>query len=148
MSFADVNNGWTIGGEELHTSNGGQTWVKQDAGVPRSVSVYAVSPTTAWVGGIGELARTQDAGETWSLEAPSETDWFALTFLNADEGWAGGQDLEADDVPGSIWHRTGSGLAPGEAQRPESSHVWKAPPSSGQYPDLSVMDSSLAASGE
>ena len=29
VSFADVNNGWTVGGEELHTTNGGTTWVNQ-----------------------------------------------------------------------------------------------------------------------
>ena len=52
VSFADVNNGWTVGGEELHTTNGGTTWVNQNTGVFASVSVYAISPTTAWIGGL------------------------------------------------------------------------------------------------
>jgi photosystem II stability/assembly factor-like uncharacterized protein len=112
VSFADLNNGWTVGGEELHTTDGGATWTKQMTGVVASVSVYAISPTTAWIGGLQDLGRTTDGGATWTIERPSNTDWFCLTFLDADNGWAGGQDQTIDDVPGSIWKRTGSAFAP------------------------------------
>ncbi len=138
VSFADVNNGWAVGDEELHTTNGGATWVNQQAGVNSSVSVYAVSPTTAWIGGIQDLAVTTDGGATWTIERPSSTHWFCLTFLDKDNGWAGGQDLDIDDVPGSIWKRSGRSAAPNESGprvlRPggaTSDGVWKAPPSSG-----------------
>lgn len=108
VSFADLNNGWAVGGEQLHTTNGGATWVKQTTGVSPSFSVYAVSPSTAYVGGIEDIARTIDGGATWTIERPSDTAWFCLNFLDADNGWAGGQDQTIDDVPGSIWKRSGS----------------------------------------
>lgn len=136
VSFADVNNGWTVGGEELHTTDGGTTWVNQATGVFASVSVYAISPTTAWIGGLEDLGRTTNSGTTWTIERPSDTDWFCMTFLDADNGWAGGQDQTIDDVPGSIWKRSGSASASIDkvttAERAgslNSSGVWQAPPS-------------------
>jgi photosystem II stability/assembly factor-like uncharacterized protein len=136
VSFADLNSGWAVGGEELHTTNGGATWVNQATGVSGSVSVYAVSPTTAWIGGLQDLGRSTDSGATWTIEQPSDTDWFAMTFLDADNGWAGGQDQTIDDVPGSIWKRSGLASAAIEkvatAERTGSlveSGVWQAPPS-------------------
>jgi photosystem II stability/assembly factor-like uncharacterized protein len=132
VSFADVSNGWTVGGEELHTADGGATWVKQSTGVSSSVSVYAVSPTTAWIGGLQDLGRTTDSGATWTVERPSNTDWFAMTFLDADTGWAGGQDQNIDDVPGSIWKRAGrSATLPAKTKSFDlvRSALWQAPPS-------------------
>ena len=136
VSFADVNNGWTVGGEELHTTDGGTTWVNQATGVFASVSVYAVSPTVAWIGGLEDLGRTTDSGATWTIEQASNTDWFCMTFLDADNGWAGGQDQTIDDVPGSIWKRSSSASAaiekPTTAERTSlliDSGVWQAPPS-------------------
>jgi photosystem II stability/assembly factor-like uncharacterized protein len=109
VSFADLNNGWAVGGEQLHTNDGGATWVKQNTGLSVSFSVFAVSPSVAWVGGIQDIAHTTDAGATWSFERPSNTAWFCLEFLDAENGWAGGQDQVIDDVPGSIWNRAGGG---------------------------------------
>jgi photosystem II stability/assembly factor-like uncharacterized protein len=129
--FADVNNGWTVGGEELHTTDGGANWVKQTTGISGSVSVYAVSPTTAWIGGLEEIGRTTDGGGTWTIERPSNTDWFAITFLDPDNGWAGGQDQDIDDVPGSIWKRRGRTSTPVDLapRAPPAPRVWQAPPS-------------------
>jgi photosystem II stability/assembly factor-like uncharacterized protein len=136
VSFADLNNGWAVGGEELHTTNGGATWLNQNTGVFASVSVYALSPTTAWIGGLQDLGRTTDAGATWTIERPSNTDWFCLTFIDADNGWAGGQDQTTDDVPGSIWKRSGpvstiADSAPDleRAVSPNESIIWPVPPS-------------------
>jgi len=77
------------------------------------------------------------------IEQASNTDWFCMTFLDADNGWAGGQDQTIDDVPGSIWKRSGSLLGAIEADtiagRTGSllkSGVWRAPPSRpGTEPD-------------
>jgi len=80
VSFADLNNGWTVGGEELHTTDGGAIWVQQNTGVFASVSVYAINPTTAWIGGLQDLGRTTDGGTTWTIERPSDTDWFLPDF--------------------------------------------------------------------
>jgi photosystem II stability/assembly factor-like uncharacterized protein len=134
VSFADVSNGWAVGGEELHTTDGGATWVKQRTGITGSVSVYALSPTVAWIGGLEDLGRTTDGGVSWTIERPSNTDWFAINFLDSDNGWAGGQDQEIDDVPGSIWKRTGT-AAEQFTNGPASSiarPLWRqTPPSAG-----------------
>lgn len=137
VSFADLNNGWAVGGEQLHTTDGGATWVNQNPGFSVSFSVYAVSPTVAYVGGIQDLARTTNGGATWTIERPSDTAWYCLNFLDADNGWAGGQDQAIDDVPGSIWKRTGSGAAQREGapaaglkDRSDSvNRIWYDPPS-------------------
>jgi hypothetical protein len=59
-----------------------------------------------------------------------------MTFLDGDNGWAGGQDQTIDDVPGSIWKRSSSASAAIEkdtsAGRTGSlvkSGVWQTPPS-------------------
>jgi photosystem II stability/assembly factor-like uncharacterized protein len=136
VSFADLNNGWAVGGEQLHTTDGGATWVKQNTGLSVSFSVFAVSPTVAWIGGIQDIVRTNDAGTTWTRERPSNTAWFCLYFLDADNGWAGGQDQVIDDVPGSIWKRSGSPSAiadqaagTGQLRLPNQSRIWQVPPS-------------------
>ena len=133
VSFADLNNGWTVGGEELHTADGGLTWVKQNTGIFASVSVYALTPTTAWIGGLQDLGRTTDGGVTWTIERPSNTDWFAINFLDAENGWAGGQDQDIDDVPGSIWKRSGPVTLPKDVapERERLPMAWQMPPSSG-----------------
>jgi photosystem II stability/assembly factor-like uncharacterized protein len=136
VSFADLNNGWAVGGEQLHTADGGATWVKQNTGLSTSYSVYAVTPAVAYVGGTQDLARTTDAGGTWTIERPSNTAWFCLNFLDTDNGWAGGQDQVIDDVPGSIWKRTASGsaigtqlTATGQLSSPDRAPVQQVPPS-------------------
>jgi photosystem II stability/assembly factor-like uncharacterized protein len=110
VHFADLNNGWAVGGEQLHTTDGGATWVNQNTGLSVSFSVYAVSPTTAYIGGIEEIAKTTNGGATWTIERPNNTAWNCLNFLDAENGWAGGQDQDIDDVPGSIWKRSPSAL--------------------------------------
>ncbi len=53
----------------------------------------------------GLPGRTTNSGATWTVERPSNTDWFTMTFLDADTVAAG--NWGPDDVPGSIWKRTG-----------------------------------------
>ena len=135
--FADLNNGWAVGGEVLHTMDSGTTWVTQNTGLSVSFSVYAVTPTTAYVGGVQDIARTNNAGATWIIERPNNTAWFCLNFLDTENGWAGGQDQEIDDVPGSIWKRSGANYVSGAETRvvvnsdlPVDVRMWKTPPSS------------------
>jgi photosystem II stability/assembly factor-like uncharacterized protein len=66
VSFADINNGWAVGGEQLHTTDGGATWTKQSTGLSTSFSVYAVNPIVAYIGGVQDIANTSDAGATCS----------------------------------------------------------------------------------
>jgi photosystem II stability/assembly factor-like uncharacterized protein len=135
--FADLNNGWAVGGEILHTTDGGATWLSQNTGLSVSFSVYAVTPMVAYIGSIEDIARTNDAGATWTIERPNNTAWFCLNFLDAENGWAGGQDQEIDDVPGSIWKRSSAGSIP-DIRTPGPLHpdvpvdvrIWQTPPSS------------------
>jgi photosystem II stability/assembly factor-like uncharacterized protein len=131
VSFADVNNGWAVGGEELHTTNGGQTWTRQQTGVFASVSVSAASPSVALIGGYQEIGRTTDGGSSWTVETPAQVDWYVVSALPGAQGWAGGQDQNADDVPGSIWKRVTPD--PGTRSTPPrlTPHARLTPPSSG-----------------
>jgi photosystem II stability/assembly factor-like uncharacterized protein len=129
VSFSDVNNGWAVGGVELHTTNGGQTWTKVNTGVQGSVSVWTVSPSVAWIGGYESIGRTTNGGATWTVESPSQTDWYAVTALNGGTGWVGGQDQNADDVPGSIWKRSAPDVGT-RSTPPRAPHRTLKPPSS------------------
>src|SRR5262249_10288210 len=72
VHFADANNGWETGIEEvmLHTTDGGQTWNKL-AIPPRKgfvLGIYdvAVQGKIGWaIGESGLLLRTTDGGNTW-----------------------------------------------------------------------------------
>jgi photosystem II stability/assembly factor-like uncharacterized protein len=103
VMFADENNGWIVGAFSstvLHTTNGGQTWVVQNAGLPTYASVQgisALSPTTAWIS-TGATApphvkRTTDGGATWIEEATGNDPfnwWSTITFVTPEYGWVGG----------------------------------------------------------
>lgn len=99
VSFADAQNGWAVGFNNLvlHTTDGGQTWAAQNIGAPPLTAingVTAVNSTTAWIAGwYGFVARTTDAGLTWRAEkiAGAETvDFEDALFLDAERGWVGG----------------------------------------------------------
>jgi photosystem II stability/assembly factor-like uncharacterized protein len=83
VSFCDERNGWAVGeyGYVYHTSDGGGTWTHQAGefgfseetgeivGGSYLFDVVAVNPMTAWVVGIdGYVAKTVDAGKTWSKQ--------------------------------------------------------------------------------
>jgi len=96
VSFADANNGWVVGdgANVIHTTNGGVTWLPENPPSQTNLgTVYAVSPSVAWVGGYEVIARTLDGGKTWKQENfvnQHPTSFSGLYFLDADNGWAGG----------------------------------------------------------
>ena len=99
VSFADAQNGWAVGFNNLvlHTTDGGQTWLAQNVGAPPVTAitgVTAINSTTAWIAGwAGFVARTTDSGQTWRKEniAGAETvDFEDALFLDANRGWVGG----------------------------------------------------------
>jgi hypothetical protein len=63
-----------------------------------------------------------------------------MTFLDGDNGWTGGQDQTIDDVPGSIWKRSGSASAAVEKPQPRSAAGRASSPASGKLrpPDLQL----------
>ena len=83
VSFCDERNGWAVGeyGFVYHTADGGRTWTHQAGefgfsedtgeivGGSYLFDIVAVNPMTAWVVGIdGYVAKTVDAGKTWSKQ--------------------------------------------------------------------------------
>lgn len=76
VHFVDALNGWAAGGDRLlHTTDGGQTWTVQNAGLDTSIyAVHGVSPAVAWISGYnGLVAQTVDGGETWATDNPAQT---------------------------------------------------------------------------
>lgn len=98
----------------LHTNDGGETWEVQYEHAPpdslfsihRLASVYFVDTQTGWAVGKAETYRgdagwehagailsTTDGGQTWHEIGPDlyqgrDREFFAVQFLNAQEGWA------------------------------------------------------------
>jgi hypothetical protein len=69
-------------------------------------SVTFVSPSVGFVLGASTLARTSDAGRTWSaLPVPGGWKVSELRFANADDGWAWGAQLWATHDGGHTWHQ-------------------------------------------
>jgi hypothetical protein len=106
VSFADALHGWAVGWGPtlLRTTDGGPTWTPQ--AVPGTTNalfaVQALGPDVAWIAGAnGLVARTVDGGQDWQLEPlPGLASWpiEALSFLDAEQGWAGGSS--------GIWRRS------------------------------------------
>ncbi|MGB7923464.1 MAG: Ig-like domain-containing protein [Pyrinomonadaceae bacterium] len=113
VSFVDGNNGWAAGGNRLlHTTDGGQTWNAQSAGLDASIyAVHGVSPAVAWISGFdGLVAQTTDGGATWARDN-LDTDATLKTcfFLDAENGWVGGEQSGSPTLTGRIYRRTGTG---------------------------------------
>ena len=98
VSVGDALHGWAVGWGPtlLRTTDGGQTWTSRT--VPGTTNalfaVQALGPDVAWIAGAnGLVARTGDGGQSWQLEPlPGLATWpiEALSFLDAEQGWAGG----------------------------------------------------------
>ena len=71
VHFADDKRGWTVGHDTLilHTTDGGETWVKQFGGGASEnslLSVYFADANRGWaVGAFNYTAETVDGGKTW-----------------------------------------------------------------------------------
>jgi photosystem II stability/assembly factor-like uncharacterized protein len=71
VAFVDEKTGWAVGHDTLilHTTDGGETWVKQFGGGESDnalLSVFFKSPNHGWaVGAFNYTVETTDAGKTW-----------------------------------------------------------------------------------
>lgn len=101
--FVDGMHGWAPDGNAeaiLRTADGGVTWetLSVDVGVaPESYSgydtiraLYFVSADVGWCIGYGDIFKTLDGGQTWSLQhaSPNPYTLGGLRFDTADVGWA------------------------------------------------------------
>jgi photosystem II stability/assembly factor-like uncharacterized protein len=93
--FATEQDGWMVGelGRIFHTTDGGQTWDRQDAHTKRPfLAVSCVDQRTAWIAGKeGIVYGTRDAGATWTQSPTgSARHVFTLQFVTPERGHGAG----------------------------------------------------------
>ncbi len=93
--FPTDREGWMVGelGRIIKTTDGGKTWVRQDAGTKRPfLAMSCLDPKTAWIAGKeGIVYATTDGGDSWKqLETGSQRHVFSIEFPNAQRGHAVG----------------------------------------------------------
>jgi photosystem II stability/assembly factor-like uncharacterized protein len=116
--FATEREGWMAGelGRILHTTDGGRTWERQDAGTKRPfLAMSCLDARTAWLAGKeGMMYATGDGGATWTaLTTGSDRHLFALEFPTATRGHAAGDF-------GTMVHTEDGGKTWGVQHVPES----------------------------
>jgi photosystem II stability/assembly factor-like uncharacterized protein len=120
LHFTDPTNGWAVGGlgHVVHTSDGGQTWQKQDHDAPYShmMQVSFTNETTGWIAAEGGFLSTIDGGQNWTIrELGVGGDLHDLAFPTAATGWAVGDygNILRTGDGGATWSlvESGTGLS-------------------------------------
>jgi photosystem II stability/assembly factor-like uncharacterized protein len=93
--FPTDREGWMVGelGRIIKTTDGGKTWIRQDAGTKRPfLAMSCLDARTAWIAGKeGIVYATADGGDSWKqLETGSPRHIFAIEFPTAERGHAVG----------------------------------------------------------
>ena len=93
--FPSDREGWMVGelGRIIRTTDGGKTWVRQDAGTKRPfLAMSCLDAKTAWIAGKeGIVYATKDGGDSWTkLATGSNRHIFTMEFATADRGHAAG----------------------------------------------------------
>jgi photosystem II stability/assembly factor-like uncharacterized protein len=122
--FATEQDGWMVGelGRIFHTTDGGRTWERQDAGTRRPfLAIACLDARTAWVAGkAGIVYGTTDGGATWTrAETGSARHLFALEFPTRERGHAAGDFGTMVHTEDAGRHWTVQQVPP-EVQLPES----------------------------
>lgn len=110
--FSDRLHGWLVGisrgtnqkvsenqGIILATRDGGRTWVRQFAALPKTYflsksrwginDIYFRDTRTGWAAGdAGVILSTEDGGDTWVLGISKRVDYQRIDFLDSEFGWA------------------------------------------------------------
>lgn len=114
VEFLDENTGWAVGGDAgwsgtnkgrfLRTTDGGITWMEDNALTPLN-AVDFISAIEGWaVGEDGTIRHTLSGGSGWGTQtSPVSSDLNAVCFIDEDYGWAVGDY-------GEIIHTTNGGL--------------------------------------
>lgn len=92
VSFPNEKEGWACGrwGCVLHTSNGGQNWVRQNSGTDFTLSsICFIDDQIGWaVGDGGTIIHTEDGGKTWEKQtSPLGYFLMGVHFVNDQKGW-------------------------------------------------------------
>jgi len=147
--FTNDREGWIVGelGRIIRTTDGGQSWVRQDAGTKRPfLAITCLDAKTAWIAGKeGIVYGTKDGGDTWTqLQTGSTRHIFAIEFPNTERGHAvgdfgtmvhtedGGKTWTASRVPENVAlpeSALDTGVEPGDVNLygisyGDADHVW------------------------
>ena len=136
ISFADALHGVAVGNEYRFTVDGGKTWQPSNPVGGSYYDVDLVDQNTGYACGFGEVRKTTDGGLNWVSQPISLFGNFVgIDFVSATTGWVVG-----DDVPGSIWKRSGSASAAIEKTQPRGAPDRSSSPASGKlrHPDLQL----------
>jgi photosystem II stability/assembly factor-like uncharacterized protein len=93
--FPTDREGWMVGelGRIIHTTDGGKTWTRQDAGTKRPfLAMSCLDTKQAWIAGKeGIVYQTADGGASWTeLKTGSNRHIFSIEFPTAMRGHAVG----------------------------------------------------------
>lgn len=102
VSFPTASEGWACGrwGAVIHTTDGGNTWVRQESTTDYTLSsISFVDTQNGWaVGDNGTIIHTKDGGVTWKQQNPPKV------TLEGAAGWSGkGATAKLEDVPLSFF---------------------------------------------
>jgi len=118
VSFIDSVQGWVAGdsGVVCHTTDGGQTWVKQETGVSNSLFDLFIldrsygwavglqyAQDTSWYGTV--LIRTTNGGATWTRRNLQGEYFYTIMFFDSVNGWMAGHNGKVRKTTdgGSSW---------------------------------------------
>ena len=91
MIFTDSQNGWGVGLDVYHTTNGGQTWIPQS--MPGISSITVTGPGQVWTaGGAGRVYHSINDGQSWAMTLlDTLNNLRKVTFADAQHGWICGE---------------------------------------------------------
>ena len=101
--FADATHGWAAGNGFFHTTDAGQTWVK-DNNWGSIYDLFFIDAQRGWACGNGGVTyRTTNGGLSWSFSAVGTLITLSsVWFVDAQRGWT-------VDIDGLIYHSTDGG---------------------------------------
>jgi len=126
VDFTNPQNGWAVGSELLHTSNG-IAWTQRGGLIEYPRDVDFVNSDVGWILAY-HILHTGDAGTTWikQLDGSGKSPE-AICFINENEGWVVGSlgDILHTGDGGITWiHQKNVGANLRDVFFVDSSHGW------------------------
>lgn len=108
IDFVDLQNGWIVGTGILHTTDGGENWVRQPVNSTQAPleKVFFTNNQVGWAWGMDTLLQTIDGGNNWNLKYTFDyhATLRSMFFLNENIGWLNYNDIILKTTDGgSIW---------------------------------------------